>query len=218
MQKIIFLLILGLGLLTLTACSLSRQTKQQAPALDISEQPQAIEPIVLSDGEYKVNPETSRLAWQGNKLVASHTGLISIKSGSIQVDNGVPTKASFIIDMKTITSDQNLDGLVKHLESSDFFDIATYPEAKLIVNTIQPGSSVNEYVLDGDLTIKEITAPVSLTARIINADNGLEAQSQLIIDRTTWNIKFLSGKFFENLGDKMIDDEIKFDIKLQLAK
>ena len=38
------------------------------------------------------------------------------------------------------------------------------------------------------------------------------------IDRTKWNIKYGSGRFFEDLGDKLILDEIEFDIFLLSVK
>jgi hypothetical protein len=34
----------------------------------------------------------------------------------------------------------------------------------------------------------------------------------LEIDRSKYNVKFRSGSFFENLGDKLINDELKLRV------
>lgn len=226
MQKTILITLIGVGVLGLAAYGLSRpkiQTVSPTSSEKVSESKTTesiivTEPTVLADGEYQVNSETSRVAWYAAKVTASHTGTVAVKSGSLQINDGLLTNASFILNMDSISSDQNLDGLIKHLKSADFFDVAVYPEAKLTINSSQPGSSSDEYVLTGDLTIKDITAPVIFTAKITAANNNLDAKASFVIDRTNWNIKFLSGNFFKDLGDKAIADEIKFDITLNASK
>jgi len=42
----------------------------------------------------------------------------------------------------------------------------------------------------------------------------VNAAADFDIDRTQWDLKYGSGKFFENLGDKMISDN--FNLKLKL--
>ncbi|MBT7726286.1 MAG: YceI family protein, partial [Flavobacteriales bacterium] len=41
-----------------------------------------------------------------------------------------------------------------------------------------------------------------------------EVKSNIKIDRTKWDVQYNSGNFFENLGDKLILDEIEFDVYL----
>jgi hypothetical protein len=55
-----------------------------------------------------------------------------------------------------------------------------------------------------------ITYPAS-----IKVENGVvTASADFDIDRTLWEVKYGSGKFFDNLGDKMINDNfnIQFNI------
>jgi polyisoprenoid-binding protein YceI len=223
MKQIIFVLILGLGLVTLSACSLfpsagSPREANNSVGNNLAAEADVktpVAPAVLNDGVYQVNLATSQVAWRAAKITATHTGLVSLKSGSLEVSGGALTAATFTFDMTSITSDQQIEPLVKHLKSSDFFDVATYPEAKLIVKSIRPGTAANEYVLTGDLTVKEVTAPLSLMAQIVPSGDGLSAQANFSIDRTKWGIKFLSGNFFKDLGDKAIDDEIDFNVTLK---
>jgi hypothetical protein len=44
------------------------------------------------------------------------------------------------------------------------------------------------------------------------------SKAKIKIDRTKWDIIYNSGNFFKDLGDKLILDEIEFDIHLLSAK
>jgi hypothetical protein len=44
---------------------------------------------------------------------------------------------------------------------------------------------------------------------------AVKANAKFDIDRTLWNIRYGSGKFFKGLGDKMINDNITLNINLQ---
>lgn len=224
MKKFLFLALIGFGLVSLSACSLSNRvnTKDKqppAPSAAADEAAgQATTSSILTDGSYQVAPETSRLAWQASKVVATHTGLVAIKSGSIQVAGGVLTGASLIIDMPSLTSDENIGSLVKHLNGPDFFDTAVYPEAILVVKSVKAGARSGEYLLSGDLTIKNVTAPIDFTAQVFSVNGRLDIKSELAIDRTKWNIKYGSGRFFKDLGDQMISDEIKLNVAIQATR
>ena len=66
--------------------------------------------------------------------------------------------------------------------------------------------------LYGELTIKGIKHPVDFT--IILGDKKT-AIANLTFDRSKYNVRFRSGSFFENLGDKLILDDIRMEVSLQ---
>ena len=70
------------------------------------------------------------------------------------------------------------------------------------------------YKVLANLTIKGITRPVSFAANIKFDNLKFSAEANIKIDRTKWNIRYGSGTFFENLGDRMIKDEIEFNVYL----
>ena len=65
------------------------------------------------------------------------------------------------------------------------------------------------------MTIKGITHSVDFTGIVENTGVNYSADIKLIFDRTLWNIKYGSGQFFENLGDKMILDDIELNIAIK---
>jgi polyisoprenoid-binding protein YceI len=99
-----------------------------------------------------------------------------------------------------------LDG---HLHSDDFFATATNPTSSLVFTAVE-ASGKNSYNVTGDLTIKGITKPVSFNVSVY----GSKATATLKVDRAKYNVKYGSGSFFDNLGDKTIYDE--FDLVVDL--
>jgi polyisoprenoid-binding protein YceI len=170
---------------------------------------------------YQVDTEKSVLKWKGEKVTGFHVGTVKIKEGKL-VKNGERYSGEFVIDMTTIDN-EDLQGewktkLLNHLRSDDFFSVEKYPTATFKVTKTalyKPSKGENfTHKVSGDLTIKGITNKISFPAVIEATDKVLVAEASFSIDRTEWNIQFRSGSFFENLGDKLIYDDIKFDLQL----
>ncbi|MCB0726865.1 MAG: YceI family protein, partial [Ignavibacteriae bacterium] len=60
-----------------------------------------------------------------------------------------------------------------------------------------------------------ITNQITFPAKVNITADGITASADFNVDRTLYDIKFRSGKFYENLGDKLIDDN--FNIKFTIA-
>ena len=68
----------------------------------------------------------------------------------------------------------------------------------------------NVTTVTADLTIKGKTNPVTFDITV----NGNTATTKVIVDRAKYDIKYGSGSFFDNLGDKTIYDEFELDVTL----
>jgi polyisoprenoid-binding protein YceI len=217
MKKTFLMIFLGFGLITLAACTGNKQSAESnlAPNLTDEARDSAVEIREASflDGKYEVNSEASVLTWHGSRVIASdHTGLVSVKSGNLEVIDAKLVGGEFVMDLTTITSDEGIDRLVTHLKSADFFNVDTYPEAKLVINSVTPGPSA--YSIAADLTIKDVTAPIVFNADLSQVGETMSASAEFTIDRTIWNIRYDSGQFFQDLGDKAIKDDITFGVSL----
>jgi polyisoprenoid-binding protein YceI len=171
---------------------------------------------------YKVDTTASNIAWVGYKVTGKHNGDVKMKGGSLSVDKGVITGGSFEIDMNSITC-ADLQGeyagkLVGHLKSDDFFGAAKFPTAKFVITRAIPTDSKGGYKIIGNLTIKEATKEVRFNATSSMANGAITANGTLKIDRSDYNIRFGSGTFFENLGDKTIYDEFDLTVSLTAKK
>jgi hypothetical protein len=160
--------------------------------------------------------EQSNIRWYGQELTGkTHFGDLSFKAAQIELQDGVITGGIFIVDMMSL-SVEDLSGpgktkLEGHLRSDDFFSVERNPEAKLKINQKAKLES-NEQKLHGELEIKGIQHPIDFTMTL--GENNL-ALAQLTFDRSKYNIRFRSGSFFENLGDKLIIDDIRLEVSLK---
>ncbi len=164
----------------------------------------------------KIDIKSSTINWTGKKVVGSHNGTIKLKSGFLEMDNDQLTGGEFVVDMTSINvtdltgdSKGKLEG---HLKSEDFFGIANNPTAKLVITKVTKNADTKTgYNVDGNLTIKEITKPIKFNMLVSNNT----ATTNLNIDRTKYDVRYGSGSFFDNLGDKAIEDNFELDVTLK---
>ena len=162
------------------------------------------------------NQTQSIIRWYGEELTGkSHFGNLSFKKGQIELQDGLIIGGTFVVNMSSL-SVEDLSGGAKsrlegHLRSDDFFSVDKYPEATLkITQKAKVEGDVQK--LYGELTIKGIKHSVDFT--IILGDKKT-AIANLTFDRSKYNVRFRSGSFFENLGDKLILDDIRMEVSLQ---
>jgi polyisoprenoid-binding protein YceI len=99
------------------------------------------------------------------------------------------------------------------LKSDDFFGVQKFPLSKLVITGSDPFDKGNA-IVSGILTIKDVTNPIEFRAAVQKKDDGTWFYSNIIVDRTKYNIRYGSGSFFNNLGDKTIYDEFKLKVNL----
>jgi polyisoprenoid-binding protein YceI len=172
----------------------------------------------LAPKTYKVDNESSKLAWLAKKATGEHNGEVKVSNGSFVVDNNTLKSGSFDIDLNTIT-DADLadkpsnDKLVSTLKSETFFNTDKFPKAAFVI-TSAAKTSGQQYDIKGKLTIKGITNDVSFPATVTIASKKITAVAKITVDRTKYDIKFRSKNFFENLGDKVIYDDFDLNVNL----
>ena len=168
---------------------------------------------------YSVDTEASVVKWTGYKVTGKHYGTVKVENGALQYEDGQLVGGSFEIDMASIKCDdlsgeyaQKLEG---HLKSADFFGVENHPTAKFVITEVISRGKPGDYRISGDLTIKETTKPVKFNANITEESDNMLANAKITIDRAEYNVRYGSGSFFDNLGDKTIYDE--FDLEVQLV-
>jgi polyisoprenoid-binding protein YceI len=187
--------------------------------------------ILLANFSYQkpnaipVDLKQSKLIWTGFYLFnfGEHHGSVELSKGEFQIDDQTITGGYFEIDIKSI---KNLDmpeeeggkDLAKHLMSQDFFSVDQFPLARFEITKIEPVKDarpgVVNYKITGDLMIKETKNSLTFHAWIIVSEKSVEAKAKFKFDRTKWNIRYNSGKFFDDVGDGAISDAIAIELDL----
>jgi polyisoprenoid-binding protein YceI len=167
---------------------------------------------------FKLDATKSTFKWTGKKVTGSHWGYVKFSDGSLSVEKGVLKGGSFNVDMNTLDC-QDLDAasgggkLVGHLKADDFFGTEKFPKATLVIKSTTAKGN-NMYDVKADLTIKGSTNEVNFPATVTIAGNTATAVASFTVDRTKFGIKYGSGSFFDNLGDKAIDNNFTVDVNL----
>ena len=165
----------------------------------------------------KVDTQKSKVYWTAKKVTGEHSGYVLLDGGSVNVKNGKLEGAEMKLNMNSIES-TDLEGewkdkLVGHLKSEDFFSVEKNPIATFKVKSVKTSGTTN--TVKGDLTIKGITNEIEFPVETKLKEGTLTANGTATLDRTKWDIRYGSGKFFSDLGDKMIYDE--FEIRFELV-
>ena len=167
---------------------------------------------------FTANTNRSLIHWTGKKITGSHTGTINLSAGNLELEDGKIIGGSFDFDTKSIEitdiEDPKTNKEFKdHLFHDDFFSVDKFPTSQLLIENATHVSG-RQYKIEGVLTIKDISHPVSFTATVETFTDTLHSLGEIVIDRTMYNIRYGSGKFIDNLGDKLIYDDFILQFKL----
>lgn len=164
---------------------------------------------------FMIDTKESVVVWTGSSVHGKHEGYAYISKGELMIENGQLMGGTVEIDMnKTEGPGHGRDNnLINHLKGPDFFDVKKFPISTIAITRVEPANGENQNVT-GNLTIKGITHPVTFPAGIEVKGGIAKAIGKLVIDRTLWDVRYNSGKFFDNLKDQAIADSVEFNIEI----
>ena len=185
-------------------------------------QAESNKPPVYPADTLEVDRQQSHIEWIGRKVTGEHSGTLGLIEGWVIMNDITLIGGKLIFDM---TSIKNTDiespkwrlKLEKHLISSDFFNADSFPQAILNIKKnqlIQKNNIDSKYSVSADLTIRGITHEIKLQYQLEQSDSTFTAVGSVDVNRTMYNIKYKSGTYFFDLGDKIIYDDftIKFTV------
>lgn len=164
---------------------------------------------------YVVDTDVSNVMWRGVMLgVKEHSGNLKFKPGStLQVQDGQVVGGELIVDMSTIeatddwtyTEDYSREKLVGHLSSADFFDVASHPEARIMLG------AQNDTSIPGELTVRGETSAETVTDVNVRGDGQVvKASGKLTFDRQKYNVAWSTGA-----QDMVLSDDIELTVELK---
>ena len=172
----------------------------------------------------RIDLPASQIEWTGRKVTGEHSGYLNLSDGWILMEGPILSGGRFKFDMTSITN-TDIDSpewklkLENHLKSADFFLIDSFPHCVLNIKgnlpMVESDSKKEDNILKGDLSIRGITHEILIPYQLTKTDSNFTASGLVNIDRTLYNVRYKSGKFFDELGDKMIYDEFSIHFQLQ---
>lgn len=177
--------------------------------------------------EFNKVAEGSHVAWRASHLAGMQPrwGRVFIKEASVKVDNGSLKNATVVMDMTNFTVENFVDDeettqkLLGHLQSDDFFKIASFPTATFRMTSIEAGSGEYNSKITGNLTILGVAKSISFNANVQISDTEVNIKSEdFVVDRKDWGLTYNTEGTAGVPTDYLISDDIGFTIDVNLMK
>jgi polyisoprenoid-binding protein YceI len=179
-------------------------------------------------GRYTLDTERTALRWVGRNLANQHNGSVEAAGGFLELDDeGRPVAAAVEVDLTRMTcediTDTSMAGmLIGHLQSADFFDVEQFPDASFRLSSTTPIEGANygqpNFRVEGSISARGQTTPVSLEALIEPVEDGVVFQSNFDLDRVALGACYGSGRIFERLGMHLVNDLVSLDVAAVFAR
>lgn len=175
-------------------------------------------------GVYSLDIENSIIEWIGRGAGRRHNGEVDFSYGELVVSSSGPENGVFVVNMGSLRSlDMGNERmrlmLDDHLKDEDFFNVEEFGEAVLVLDEIRFNED-GKLLANGEIEIRGVSRELvldNIEMRQLN-DDMIWAKVFFQIDRTDFNIRYGSGRFFQNLGDSLIRDEVEFGVELILIR
>jgi polyisoprenoid-binding protein YceI len=189
----------NVGLLLLTMCLLLQSCNKASGSL-----------------HYTVDESASAMEWKGYlKDGSGNNGTIKVSGQLLVNDQNEITGGHINLPLSSLISinlptDELKAQLIHHLQSADFFDMATHPEIAFKIISLTPDTDLpGSYQANGELTILGKINPVSFPVKVDFTAKSIEVTGAASVDRTLWGMGYATES---NSADGMY---VKPDIDVQ---
>ncbi|MGV0717483.1 YceI family protein [Mycolicibacterium sp. XJ662] len=172
----------------------------------------------LNTGTWTIDPAHSTVGFSVRHLMVSKVrGRFDDFSGAITVaDDGTPSVTAEVSIASVSTGNEQRD---THLRSAEFFDVEKYPTATFTSTAVRPDG--DDYVLDGDLTIKGVTRPVSLALEFNGVNAGMGQgevagfEASVVLNRRDFGIDIDMPL---ETGGAVVGDKVTVTLEIEATK
>lgn len=173
------------------------------------------------NGTWTIDPTHTRLGFVArHAMVTKVRGSFTEFSGTMALDGSEPSSSSISLTAQLASVDTGSPDRDAHLRSADFFDVENHPVMTFRSTSVKQTGD-DEFILAGDLTIKEVTRPVEIEVELDgivtdpwgNQRAGFEGEAE--ISRKdfglTWNVPLEAGGW-------LVSDKIKIQLDVSATK
>ncbi|MGV0811704.1 YceI family protein [Mycolicibacterium boenickei] len=172
----------------------------------------------LTAGTWAIDPVHSSINFSVRHLMVSKVrGSFETFSGAVVVgEDGTPS-VSATIDVNSInTRNEQRDA---HVRSADFFDAERYPTATFVSTGVRPDG--DDYIVDGDFTLKGVTKPVSLKLEYNGVNPGMGQgavagfEASVVLNRKDFGIDIDMPL---ETGGTVVGDKVTITLEIEALK
>jgi polyisoprenoid-binding protein YceI len=144
-------------------------------------------PGLAHAGNWRIDETQSRLGFEYRAMGAPVEGEFHRYLADIQWDPNQPANAHIRLDVDTGSVDAGLPDATSEAAKSDFFDSHRYPWARFVSTSVQPQGK-GRYLLQGTLTVKGISRPVSLPILLQAEGPAQQLKGTFVLKRLDFGI------------------------------
>ena len=161
-------------------------------------------PVPIIEGKVDLNAKTTTIQFVGSHMgdrPDPRTGYFTKFTGELAVDESAKAPESVTLEIETDSLVTPIGRLTNHLKSPDFFAAREFPKATFESTKIEPVSGKRgEYNVTGDLTIRDVTKPITIPAKVTVNERGLVLTSKFEIKRSEYGITFGPDRVVEEVA------------------
>jgi polyisoprenoid-binding protein YceI len=172
-------------------------------------------------GDYVLDPTHTRLGFVArHAMVTKVRGSFEEFDGKAHLDFEDPTKSTAEVTFQVASVSTGQKQRDEHLRTNDFFDAPTFPTARFVSTSVTKTGD-DEYEMTGDLTIKDVTKPVTITwestgtAKDPYGNTRVGFEGKGTINRKDWGIEYNAAL---ETGGILISEKITLEFDVSAIK
>jgi polyisoprenoid-binding protein YceI len=145
-------------------------------------------------GTYEIDPHHTSAEFVARHMLSKVRGAFPEVAGTIQVAEK-PEESSVQVELQTATLNSNSEMRDEHLRGTDFFDVETYPTMAFKSTGVRLSGGTG-FELDGDLTVRGVTKPVTLKGEFLGWGKDMSgkprifAEAKTTVERADWDLNW----------------------------
>ncbi|MFJ6781489.1 YceI family protein [Streptomyces yangpuensis] len=196
----------------------NRRTQENTTAVATLEVDPALAALT---GDYAIDPAHSSIGFTvRHAMVTNVRGSFADHEGTLHLDGSDPSRSTASIDVKIASVDTGIADRDGHLRSGDFFDAEAFP-LMTFRSTEAAFLGGDTYRITGDLTIKDVTRPLSIdlefngsaTDPYGNQRVGFEGSADIL--RSDWGLTWNAAL---ETGGVVVSDKVKLTFDISAIK
>ncbi|HEX6276367.1 MAG TPA: YceI family protein [Polyangiaceae bacterium] len=153
-------------------------------------------------------------------VVAKVRGRFAAFSGNVKLDENDLTRSHVEVEIDAASIDTGVADRDKHLRSADFFDVERFPKLRFTSTTIESAGK-NRYRVHGDLTIRDVTRPVTLDVEYGGAakdpwgNERAAFAASTSVERSDYGLKWNQAL---EAGGVLVGERVDIELEVELVK
>jgi polyisoprenoid-binding protein YceI len=179
------------------------------------------QPTTQTAARYELDASHSSVGFRVRHMMITNVrGEFGALTGEVTFDRQRPEASLLTASIDVSSIDTHEEKRDQHLKSADFFDVENHPKMTYVSKSVR--AAKGGYLVEGELTIRGTTRPVTLTVTDVTAETTdpwgqrrIGASATAKVRRSefgmTWNAAL-------EAGGVLVGDEVNIEIEVSLIR